>query len=241
MKILKSFFSTIKPFFSYILVFSIAIILTVSLALNNLKLIPDNSTISESRTSDISKNPDNYIQSSSINTEKSIVPKHFLYSEAPENRLILINSYAKEPYQRFEFLHEDAGKSLMKMIYSARDEGVWIVPVSGFRTIEKQEKLFNNQVQRYGSPEAAARVSAPPGYSEHHTGYAIDLADGNVPKQDITQEFVNTKAYEWLTTNAKEFGFELSFPLNNSQGVNFEPWHWRFTGSKEAKEIFSRF
>jgi D-alanyl-D-alanine carboxypeptidase len=110
--------------------------------------------------------------------------------------------------------------------------------VSGFRNISDQEKLFDAQIQRRGSPEAAAKLSAPPGYSEHHTGYAIDVTDGRFPKQDITYNFATTDAFKWLTIYAKEFGFEMSFPENNSQGVSYEPWHWRFVGSNEAKEIF---
>ena len=96
----------------------------------------------------------------------------------------------------------------MKLIYAARDEEVWIVPVSGFRTVTAQEKLFQRQIKKRGSSEAAAKLSAPPGYSEHHTGYAIDLTDGNFPRQDITSQFAETKAFRWLTLHAKEFGFE---------------------------------
>ena len=152
--------------------------------------------------------------------------------------MLIIASYATGEYQRFERLAPDASLALLKLIYTARDDGVWIVPVSGFRNISDQEKLFNAQIQRRGSPEAAAKLSAPPGYSEHHTGYAIDVTDGRFPKQDITYNFATTDAFKWLTIYAKEFGFEMSFPENNSQGVSYEPWHWRFVGSNEAKEIF---
>ena len=126
------------------------------------------------------------------------------------------------------------------MIYAARDEGVWIIPVSGFRDIVSQELLFKKQIQKRGSPEAAAKLSAPPGYSEHHTGYAIDLADGSYPKKDVTYEFENTNAYRWLTLHAKDFGFEMSFTANNSQGVSYEPWHWRFVGSPDSTKIFEQ-
>jgi D-alanyl-D-alanine carboxypeptidase len=164
---------------------------------------------------------------------------HYPYNEANQSRLTIIGSYAQEPYQRFEYFDKEAGKALMKLIYAARDEGVWIVPVSGFRDLEKQKLLFETQVEKKGSESAAAKVSAPSGYSEHHTGYAIDLSDGQFPKQDITNEFVNTKAYRWLTLHAKGFGFEMSFPQNNPDGVMFEPWHWRFIGNPDAINTFS--
>jgi len=164
---------------------------------------------------------------------------HYPYNEANQSQLTIIGSYAQEPYQRFEYFDKEAGKALMKLIYSARDEGVWIVPVSGFRDLGKQKLLFEMQIEKKGSESAAAKVSAPSGYSEHHTGYAIDLTDGLFPKQDITNEFVNTKAYRWLTLHAKEFGFEMSFPQNNPDGVMFEPWHWRFIGNPDAMNTFA--
>lgn len=184
-------------------------------------------------------------QSVKIDEEKQTSVKskkaygHFSYPQADFNQLITISSYATGEYQRYEYLTPEAGKALMKMVYAARDKGVWIVPVSGFRTITEQEKLFQRQIEKRGSPELAAKFSAPPGYSEHHTGYAIDLADGHFPKRDVTNQFATTKAFQWLTLHAKEFGFELSFPKNNSQGVSYEPWHWRFVGSPQASGIFA--
>ncbi|WP_242038816.1 M15 family metallopeptidase [Anabaena lutea] len=165
---------------------------------------------------------------------------HFPYSEGDTEKMIIIGSYAQHEYQRFEQLAPEAALALMKLIYAARDEGVWIIPVSGFRSIATQDKLFQSQIQRRGSPEAAAKLSAPPGYSEHHTGYALDLADGHFPKQDVTYNFANTDAFRWLSQHGKEFGFELSFPANNLQGVSYEPWHWRFIGSPNAVRIFAR-
>ncbi|MBP0020541.1 MAG: M15 family metallopeptidase [Cyanobacteria bacterium SBLK] len=164
---------------------------------------------------------------------------HFPYPEGDRQQMQIIASYAQQQYQRFESLMPEAALALMKMIYAARDDRVWIVPVSGFRPLEYQEKLFHRQIKRLGSPEAAAKLSAPPGYSEHHTGYAIDLTDGNFPKQDITYKFAETDAFQWLIIHAGEFGFELSFPENNTQGINYEPWHWRFIGSSKAEQIFS--
>mgnify|MGYP003444772335 FL=1 len=165
---------------------------------------------------------------------------HFPYPEGDAGKMTIIGSYAQREYQRFEKLAPAAALALMKLIYAARDEGIWIVPVSGFRSIIDQEKLFTAQIQKLGSPEAAAKLSAPSGYSEHHTGYAIDLGDGKFPKQDITYEFANTDAFRWLNLHAKEFSFELSFPENNPQGVSYEPWHWRFVGVPETLAIFKR-
>ena len=101
-----------------------------------------------------------------------------------------------------------------------------------FSWLKAKQKVF--------AYEAAAKISAPPGYSEHHTGFAIDLTDGNFPKKDLTIDFENTNAYKWLTRHAQDFGFELSFPPNNLQGLSYEPWHWRYIGSPEAASAFAQ-
>ena len=165
---------------------------------------------------------------------------HFPYPQGDIDRMVIISSYGARQYQRFEYLHPEAAQALMNMIYTARDEGVWLVPVSGFRTLEEQQFLFERQIQKRGTKENAAKVSAPPGHSEHHTGFAIDLTDGNFPKKDLTIDFENTPAYQWLINHAQEFGFELSFPRNNLQGVSYEPWHWRYIDSDEATAVFAQ-
>ncbi len=83
-------------------------------------------------------------------------------------------------------------------------------------------------------------MSAPPGYSEHHTGYAIDIGDEYYPDADLKTSFENTSAFEWLQENAAYYSFELSFPKGNSQGVSYEPWHWRFVGDRDSLETFYR-
>jgi len=180
--------------------------------------------------------------SSGISDNKTFLGKsnlgHFSFLEGNFSQMLTVASYGPGEYQRFERLVPEAAFALMKLIYAARYEGVWIVPVSGFRNVADQEQLFEAQIQKLGSPEAAVKLSAPPGYSEHHTGYAVDLADGHVPKQDITYNFATTDTFKWLNLHAQEFGFELSFSENNVQGVSYEPWHWRFVGSPEAQVIF---
>ena len=164
---------------------------------------------------------------------------HFAYQQTNLKNLTLISSYGIGKYQRFEQLNQEAARELMKLIYTARTEGVWIVVISGFRTIEQQQKLWNQKIQSLNSQQKAAKFSAPPGYSEHHTGYAVDLADGQFPNLDLTPEFENTAAFQWLKIHAQEYGFEISFPANNFQGISYEPWHWRFIGSSTAKAIFA--
>lgn len=166
---------------------------------------------------------------------------HLPYAAQSPADMVQVASYPEGKSQRSETLHPEAAKPLMDMVAAARADGVWLVPASGFRTLAEQRTLFNTQIAKTGSSEAAAKISATPRYSEHHTGYAIDFTDGTLAQnQDITPAFEASPAYQWLTKNAATFGFELSFPKNNPQGVSFEPWHWRYAGSPNAKVIFGK-
>jgi zinc D-Ala-D-Ala carboxypeptidase len=164
---------------------------------------------------------------------------HIAYPVADPAEMVLIASYAEGEHQRYEILHPDAAAALMQMVAAARVDGIWLVPASGFRTIAQQRTLFNEQMAVRGTPEAAAQVSAPPGYSEHHTGYALDITDGALPPdEDISLTFADTPAFEWLVAYAGTYGFELSFSEDNPNGIAYEPWHWRYVGSAEAKAVF---
>ena len=136
-------------------------------------------------------------------------------------------------------LREVAAKNYMSMEAAAKADGVDLVVISGFRTIAEQQQLFFDiSKQRNQTPAQRAKVSAPPGHSEHHTGYAIDIGDANVASANLSTSFEKTAAFQWLQNNAAKYGFELSFPMNNSQGVMYEPWHWRFVGDDDSLKTF---
>lgn len=166
---------------------------------------------------------------------------HFPYAEIAPEQLMIIGSYTSFNEQRFERMQDDAALALLQLIDSARRDGVWIVPISGFRDYHRQHMLFQLQTaQANGVEEWAARTVAPPGYSEHHTGLAVDLADGMARAMDLSLAFGDTEAFQWLSQHAHEFGYELSFPVDNAQGVSYEPWHWRFIGSAAAQFTFAQ-
>jgi D-alanyl-D-alanine carboxypeptidase len=158
---------------------------------------------------------------------------HIAYAEAPQDTLrpVLPNGSV--------LLREAAAERFLAMVRAARAERVTVVPLSGFRSVEEQTYLFFTlKAKRSLSARERAQVSAPPGYSEHHTGYAVDIGDGDRPDTDLETDFDKTAAYRWLTANAARFGFELSFPRDNPQGVSYEPWHWRFVGDRHSLETF---
>lgn len=158
---------------------------------------------------------------------------HFAYSEAPQKELkpIVPNSGIK--------LRKSAAQKFQAMVVAARAKRVTLVPISGFRSTATQQHLFFDVKAARGQVATKrATVSAPPGYSEHHTGYAVDIGDGRTPATNLNPKFEKTRAFKWLSANAARFSFEMSFPKNNSQGVTYEPWHWRFVGDRHSLETF---
>jgi len=106
--------------------------------------------------------------------------------------------------------------SLLKMRNEAKKDGIYLVFLSGYRSINLQNNIFFS-LKSIRNQEAAerARVSAPPGYSEHSTGFAIDIGDASQRETDFEIEFENTDAFRWLIKNAAKFHFKLSFNKNN--------------------------
>lgn len=162
---------------------------------------------------------------------------HFPYSEAASAQLADAGFYRDTG--RVVRLRAEAAEAFKVMAAAAAAQGVQIVPVSGFRPVSYQKGLWDRAVARRGSKKAAAKWVAPPGHSEHHTGWSLDVADGDVPMaEDIESSFEKTKASAWLRANAAQFHFELSFPPANPQGVSYEPWHWRYIGTEESLNLF---
>jgi D-alanyl-D-alanine carboxypeptidase len=156
---------------------------------------------------------------------------HFPYNEVPAEQLVEVAPGLK--------LQRDAAEALLAMQRAAAVEGVDLRLLSAFRPVRLQKAIFFDvKAERNQSADERARVSAPPGFSEHSTGYAVDLGDGRLPAANLAEPFEDTPAFRWLQRNANRFHFQLSFPRSNRQGVSYEPWHWRFEGSAEALRLF---
>ncbi len=107
---------------------------------------------------------------------------------------------------------------------AAADDGVELLLVSGFRSIDYQARLIRKKINAGQSLGDILAVVAAPGFSEHHTGRAVDIATpGSRP---LTEEFEDSAAFGWLAGNAARFGFALSYPRDNPGGFSYEPWHW---------------
>ncbi len=155
---------------------------------------------------------------------------HLPYNETPKEKLVLIEPNIE--------VHMDMRDSLLQMREEAKKDGIYLVFLSGFRSINLQNDIFYS-LKSIRNQEAAerARVSAPPGYSEHSTGFAIDIGDATQRETDFETDFENTDAFRWLIKNAAKFHFKLSFNKDNKY-IDYEPWHWRYEGSIEALKVF---
>ncbi len=165
-----------------------------------------------------------------VNYKDSSILGHLPYKEALKDELVFV-----EPHI---WVHKDMYRSLLRMRQNAEKDGIYLVFLSGFRSIKLQEEIFYSlKSLRNQNALERARVSAPPGYSEHSTGFAIDIGDANNRNTDFEVEFENTEAFRWLKKNAAKYHFKLSFDQNN-KNVDYEPWHWRYEGSIKALKIF---
>lgn len=129
-------------------------------------------------------------------------------------------------YQRPLWLNENTGKSWHRMQSAANDDGVILDAISGYRGHAYQFGIFKRKLARGQTVQEILKVNAAPGFSEHHSGRAIDIGTPDEPPAE--ESFENTEAFTWLMKHAPDFGFRLSYPRNNPHDINYEPWHWYF-------------
>lgn len=128
-------------------------------------------------------------------------------------------------------------EAYQRMVEAAERDHVKLHVIWAYRSPELQLEHFTEAQQKHGKRQGI-RWLAPPGYSEHQTGWVLDIGDERDPEADDNPLFERTAAFRWLRVYAKGFQFELSFPPGNWQGVSYEPWHWRFVGTPEAHRVF---
>ena len=132
-------------------------------------------------------------------------------------------------YGREQRLAPAAAAAWRKMETAAERAGMKLLPVSAFRSVTYQRQIIERKLAAGQKMEEILRVSAAPGFSEHHTGRAVDVTAHNC--KPLTEEFERTPEFDWLSRHAKDFGFTMTYPRDNNFGVIYEPWHWTFHGS----------
>ncbi|MFM7293854.1 MAG: M15 family metallopeptidase [Burkholderiales bacterium] len=118
----------------------------------------------------------------------------------------------------------DAARAWQEMKASAALDDVTLIAGSAFRSIARQIEIIEKNLAEGRTIDDILTSIAVPGYSEHHTGRAIDIVSMEVP--DTEEAFEETAAFAWLAVNAARFGFAMSYPRGNADGYVYEPWHW---------------
>jgi D-alanyl-D-alanine carboxypeptidase len=129
-------------------------------------------------------------------------------------------------YRRALWLRFDAARAWLSMRDAALRDDVVLDAISGYRSHDYQLGIFERKLERGLSINEILAVNAAPGFSEHHSGLALDIsAPGEPPAEE---SFEVHPAFAWLQCNAGEYGFAMSYPRDNPHGIVYEPWHWRF-------------
>jgi zinc D-Ala-D-Ala carboxypeptidase len=159
---------------------------------------------------------------------------HFPYPEMPASALVPAPDALGDTSCRVHpAMLPDLNRLIAASNADARVAGK-LRAVSCQRSVAFQAQTFCAGILSGRSAGFADRAwaSAPPGHSEHATGYVIDFGTrdrGGCPDADAC--FAATDMGKWLLANAARYGFELSFPAGNKQRVKWEPWHWRWVGT----------
>lgn len=132
-------------------------------------------------------------------------------------------------------MRPEASSALNTLLKDASSAGNSLHIISAYRSYSNQQATYNNYVAQDGVAKADS-YSARPGHSEHQTGLAVDLGNGNC---DLEICFGNTLAGKWLAENAYKYGFIVRYPSEKTDitGYQYEPWHLRYIGPELASEM----
>lgn len=168
--------------------------------------------------------------------------------ESPDSLTVIVNKHRPLPadYEPADLmdvgtgehrLRAEAAEAALAMFDAAREDGIELTVISGYRSYDYQARLYDNYVAQYGV-EHTNTVSAQPGYSEHQTGLALDV-DTPGGTHTLRQSFGDTAAGTWVAEHAHEFGFIIRYPQDSAEvtGFNYEPWHLRYFGEQFSQHV----
>jgi len=179
------------------------------------------------------------------NTEKTDISKKELmlvnkyYSldkeYEPDNLVTISTTYSWGTYGS-QKVTEETFDAYMDMWKDANEAGFYLMVSSSYRTYDRQEAVYNDYKKSRGT-EFADSIAARPGFSEHQSGYTLDIFEKSSSNQ---QTFYTSEAYLWLKDNAHKYGFILRYPEDkeNITGYSFESWHYRYVGIDVANYIY---
>lgn len=163
---------------------------------------------------------------------------------------ILVNKYNKLPddyepsdlkkvsdkcSKETSYLRKEAADAFEELCEGSINAGAKVLALSAYRSYKTQQDTWDDYLKKPNGLNLAYGYVAKPGYSEHQTGLAVDLASGSVPGTP----FGNTKDYTWTINNAYKYGFIMRYETGTEKitGYNSEFWHIRYVGKDVAKYI----
>ncbi|AGE22129.1 putative carboxypeptidase [Geobacillus sp. GHH01] len=180
------------------------------------------------------QNPDNILVL--VNKEQSLPPGY-----KPADLVVpRVPFLCADPNAEKRHMRAEAAAALEEMFAAARRDGIELVAVSAYRSYERQQVIFAEEVRQKGR-EKAVQAVAHPGQSEHQTGLAVDISSRSAGCQ-LTESFGATKEGQWVAAHAHEYGFIIRYPKGKEAvtGYKYEPWHLRYVGRKAAAVIKKR-
>lgn len=161
-------------------------------------------------------------------TQLGITPVHLQACRLPayEDATDLVDC-GKDLFDRPLLMTDRTFQQWQLMYTAAMQSNITLQVISGYRSIDYQCNLIQRKLANGRSIDDVLKVNAIPGYSEHHTGTALDLTTPGAETLEAT--FERTDAFAWLVHHAAQFGFYMSYPKDNATGIAYEPWHWACT------------
>ncbi len=170
----------------------------------------------------------------SLNEAMLVNKFHYLPNNYDSNLNVVTikNWYAFGERKIIDYVYD----AFIKMYNAAKEEGLYIIINSGYRTNSEQVKLYTEREKKNGTEEAD-KYAARPLYSEHETGLALDVFTYDYP---TTTTFEKSKEYEWLINNSYKYGFILRYPKGKEYltGYEYESWHFRYLGVDLATKVY---
>jgi D-alanyl-D-alanine carboxypeptidase len=170
-----------------------------------------------------------------VNKQHPLNPKTYVPTVVVPNVKLKSNASAENMH-----VSKTMAPHLEQLFAAAQAAGVPLKLSSGYRSYNYQVTVYNKEVSSYGQAKADSE-SARPGYSEHQTGLASDVApaDGTC---DLSQCFGSTPAGQWLAAHAYEYGFIIRYPQGKESvtGYEYEPWHIRYVGIELSQELHTK-
>ncbi|WP_369933722.1 M15 family metallopeptidase [Xanthomonas tesorieronis] len=143
-----------------------------------------------------------------------------------------LHAAGRDRYRRPLWLSAGAARAWPALQRAAARDGVVLEAISGYRSHDYQLGIFARKFARGQSLQQILQVNAAPGYSEHHSGDALDIGTPGEPPAE--ESFERTAAFAWLRAHAADFGYRMSYPRDNPHGIVYEPWHWRWHAGASA-------